>query len=224
MNEVEMDAKVALKATSREQRGSVAARRLRRAGELPANITGLGKEPRAVTVPAREFNAVRRSRAQLIPIDLEGEQLEVIVRELQLDTFGDHVLHVDFEEVRRGETLELEIPIDIVGEAAGAADGGVLEVKMDSVNVSCLPSAIPERIVVEVDRLEIDEEIRLRDLVLPEGVTLAEDQDEDEIIVLVSTPVGAEEEEEEAEDLEPAEAGSEPEVIHRGKEEEEDKD
>ena len=209
-----------LKARMRDERGSTAAKRMRREGELPANIAGLGKDPRAVAVSEHAFEKLYRSGAQLITIETPDESVEALIREVQLNAFGDKVLHIDFEEIQRGVTLQVEIPLEFFGEPVGVADGGIFQTVLDRLNVSCMPRNIPESIEIDVRELEAGSNITMADVVLPEGVTL-EDVEPDEVIAMVSLPVGDEDEEGE-EGEETAEGGSQPEVIGKGKEEEGD--
>jgi large subunit ribosomal protein L25 len=206
-----------LTARLREESGSRAARRLRRAGEIPAILIGQGKEPVQVAVPSFQFAKILRERTQLVTLDLGEERVEALVREVQFDTFGEKVLHVDFDRVTRGEELELEVPIEFFGDPAGSAEGGVFETRRNSLEIVCLPSAIPEKIEVDVTGLEIGAEILARDLTLPEGVTLVGDTEEDVIAVLAAPEIEVEEEAEEAEE-------GEPEILTEKKSDEEKED
>jgi large subunit ribosomal protein L25 len=207
-----------LKARMRDERGSTASKRMRRGGELPANIAGLGKDPRAVAVSEHAFEKLYRAGAQLITIETPEETLEALIREVQLNAFGDKVLHIDFEEIQRGVTLQVEVPLEFFGEPAGVADGGIFQTVLDKLNVSCMPRDIPDSIEIDVRELEAGSNVTVGDVVLPEGVTL-DDMEPDEVIAMVSMPA-SEEEEEAEEGEETAEAGSEPEVIGKDKQEE----
>lgn len=205
-----------LNARLREERGSRASRKLRRMGEVPGNLLGHGMEPVAVAVQSRELEAVVRGEGHLVTLAVDADPVEVLIRDIQFDAFGDKVLHVDFDRVIAGETVELDVSIEFYGEAPGVVDGGVFRVIRDEVRISCLPGAIPEMIEIDIRKLLAGEEVRLSDLVLPEGVALAED-DPDEIVCMISE---AEEEEEAVEDL-VEEAATSPEVIAKGREKEE---
>jgi large subunit ribosomal protein L25 len=191
---------------SREERGSAAARRMRREGELPANLTGLGMDPLALAIPEHAFELAQQHGARLVELDFDGEQVEALIREIQYDTFGDRILHVDLDRIARGHKLEVETPFDFFGTPAGADSGGIFQVLMDTVTVECLPSAIPENIEVDVRKLEIGDEIRIRDVLFPEGVVPV-DTEEDELVALVSEPQAADEEAEEGLELEEAAEG-----------------
>ena len=106
-------------ARTREERGSAASRRLRRAGEVPGILATQGQEPVPLAVGAHEFDKVLRSGAQLVTMHLDKEELEVLVREIQWDTFGEKLLHIDFDRVVRGEKLQVEIPLAVGRVIAG---------------------------------------------------------------------------------------------------------
>jgi len=212
-----MEENLVLKTRTRTELGSRASRRLRRAGELPALLSGSGEAPVSLAVATAEFLVYQRTAAQLVDLELEGEKVEVLVRDLQFDALGDKILHIDFDRVTRGQELELTVPITFFGEPKGAIEGGNFQTHLDNVNVRCLPRAIPEFIEVDVRDLDIGDEVRLRDLVLPEGVTLVSEEGE-EMVALVGAPAAAEEEEE----LLGEEAGVEPEVLTAKKEKEEE--
>lgn len=206
----------------REERGSAAARRLRRSGRLPANLSGLEAGPLAITIPEHEFELLQQHNVRLVAFELDGNPVEALIRDVQHDTFGDKVLHVDLERIERGESIEVEVAFDFFGEPAGAEEGGVFQVLMDAVTVECLPSAIPESIEIDVRKLAIGDEIRLRDVTFPEGVKPV-DLDPEELVALVSEPEG-EEEAAEGEEILGEGAASEPELIRRKEAEEEGED
>lgn len=205
-----------LSAKPREEFGSAAARRIRRRGELPANLTGLGQAPLAITVPEHDFVAAQHHHARVLALSLNGETVEALVREVQYDTYGDRVLHVDFNRIEAGRTIEVEVEFEFYGEAPGVAAGGIFQVQTGEVTVECLPTSIPDRIEVDVSRLQLGEVIRMRDVTFPEGVSPVE-MDPEQIVAQISEP---EEEGEGAEALEEG-ATAEPELIRRKESEEE---
>lgn len=188
-----------LKAQKRSQMGSRASRQLRAEGMLPANIQGDGMHV-DIAIGEREFLASRRAHVHLYDIEVDGEVESAVVRELQWDTFGDNLLHVEFKKVTRGVETESEVAI----EFAGMPKGGVVNHLMDTVTIRCIPSLIPDSLEVSVDGLEAGAHVKASQIVLPEGITLAIDADSD-----VATIVGGggdEAAEEEAEDGEAEEA------------------
>lgn len=207
-----------LNVTPREDRGSAAARRLRRSGRLPGNLSGLEDGPLAITIPEHEFELLQQHNVRLVAFEMDGNPVEALIRDVQHDTFGDRVLHVDLERIERGESIEVEVAFDFFGEPAGAEEGGVFQVLMNAVTVECLPSAIPDSIEIDVRKLEIGDEIRIQDVTFPEGVKPV-DLDPEELVALVSEQDVAEEEEEEEELLGEGTA-TQPELIRRKEEEE----
>ena len=201
-------------ARTRDERGSAASRRLRRAGEVPGILAGQGLDPVPLAVGAHEFDKVLRKGAQLVKMELGSEELEVLVREIQWDALGEKMLHIDFDRVKRGEKLEVEIPLEFYGEPVGAAEGGVFQTHLTSVNIACMPSAIPDSIEVIVTELGVGDEIRAKEIKLPEGVELA-GLDPETLVVNVTAQAIAEEEVDEVED---AEGEDEPEVLTEKKE------
>ncbi len=210
-----------LTARTREERGSAASRRLRRAGEVPGNLVGLGMDPVSLAVNTTAFDKLLRTGAQLVTMRLDSEELDVLIRDIQWDAMGEKMLHVDFDRVKRGQKIELEIPLEFFGEPIGAAEGGVFQVHVTGLNVECLPRAIPDKIEIDVTELEVGAEVRAKDIELPEGVTLAGIDPEMLIVNLTAQAV----EVEEPAEGEEAEGAAEPEVLTEKKEEsKEDKD
>ena len=206
-----------LEARVREERGSTAAKRMRRGGELPAKLAGLGQDARAIAVSEHSFEKLYRRGAQLLTIEMPDETVEALIREVQLNTFGDKVLHIDFEEIKRGVTLQVEVPLVFFGEPAGVAEGGVFQTILDKLNVTCLPKNIPASIEVDIRELATGENVTIGDVVLPEGVTI-DGLEPDDVVAMLSAPALDEEEDEEGDE---ETSGSEPDVINKGKEEEE---
>jgi large subunit ribosomal protein L25 len=210
-----------LKARNREEIGSAASRRLRRAGELPAVLAGAGKEAMPVAVSTHDFEFLQQGGTRVVTLDFGAQKVEALIREVQYDPMGENVIHVDFDRTVAGQTVEVEVRIEFFGEPVGVAAGGVFQARIDTVTVTCLPGAIPESLEVDVRELEIGGEVRVSDLDVPEGVEM--DLAPEEILAVVALPELIEEEEE-AEEVEVAPEGEEgePEVIGKKKEQEEE--
>lgn len=162
-----------LKAEIREERGKGPARRLRAAGRIPAVVYGQGEETRALSVDALELDRLfSRISVEntLINLEIDGTSTRVLVREVQAHPFKPRIDHVDFYEVRAGEKLNVEVPVQLVGTPEGVKSGGVLEQVLHVLPVVCIPSAIPESIEIDVSALEVGESIHVGDVTLPEGV------------------------------------------------------
>jgi large subunit ribosomal protein L25 len=215
-----------LKAEKRDVIGKKA-KRLRREGKMPAIIYGQGINPVAISMDAIEASKllVGFSRSQLLVIDVNGEKHTVLVRAKQYDPLTENMLHVDFLEVSMTETLRTVVPIEIIGEAPAVdAHGALIVTGQEELSIECLPGDLPEVITVDISGLmEIGDAIYVRDANVPPKVDVLTDPDE--LIVQASMPEAVvEEEEEEEELLEEELEGVEPEVIERGKREEEEEE
>ena len=190
---------------------------LRRAGQLPAVIYGKGFDPIAITLDLHSASKIlpRISSSHLIVVDVDGIEHNTLVRDKQREPITGGLLHVDFLEVSLTEKLRTVVIIHVEGEAPAVKNyNGVVIVGTEEIEVEALPRDLPERIVVDISTLaEIGDAIYVRDLVISPKVRVLSDPDE--IIVNVAAPVV----EVEAEEV--AVAVPEPEVIERGKKEEE---
>ena len=208
-----------LQGVVRDKLGSRHARKLRKQGRIPASLQGEGKQGVEFSISADEFLDARRHHEHLFDLSLgKGKPESAMVRELQWDTFGESIIHVEFRRVVRTRKTDVEVEL----EFSGHPKGGVLNHLVTHVTVSCLPTAIPDSIEVRVDDLEIGHPILAADLVLPEGATLA--MPGDTPIAVVSTVRAAdaepEAEAEAAEAAEGAEAEAAPEGGEPGSKEE----
>jgi len=170
-----------LSAALRQEHGKGPARRLRREGKVPAVIYGHGEATRSLTVDAHELERLF-SRIQventIISLKIDGERggpVRALVREVQMHPFRQEILHVDFFQVHAGERVYLEIPVRLVGTAAGVRAGGVLQQTLHEVEVRCLPDQIPEALEIDISALEVGESLHVSDLQVPEGVEIETD-------------------------------------------------
>jgi large subunit ribosomal protein L25 len=191
---------------------------LRREGKLPAILYGSTIEPTPVLMDLKSASNTlnRLPGSALVDINLEGEKLVSLVREKQRNALTGMITHVDFQIVSMKEKIRTEVSVEIRGEAPAVKNfNGILVQNVDELEVEALPGDLPERIVVDVSGLtNIGQSVLLRDIALPEKVTVLEDPD---LVLVVVTAPEAEEVVEVAEVL-----GEEPEVIEKGKKEEEE--
>ena len=197
----------------REQTGSLAARKLRRSGLVPAILYGHGEENVNLTVRSDEIGRIINHGTKLL--SLTGHISETaLLRDVQWDAFGVDILHIDLTRVSQSEAVEVTVPVETHGQAPGTSEGGVLAVVMHEVSILCPAAKIPDHIRVNVSNLHMGDAILAKDLQLPEGASLVEN--ESEVVVHVVPPtVGAEEE---------AEEEAEPELIRKEKEGESEED
>jgi large subunit ribosomal protein L25 len=203
-----------LRVEQRPHHGKRNNRRLRDSGRLPAVLYGHGEDCLSLSVAADQFEASLRHGTKVV--DLEGAASgKALLQDVQWDTFYQHVLHVDLLRVRAGERVTIDVPVELRGEAPGAREGGVIEQMLHSVEIEVELDAIPDKLHVNVNRLEVGGELKVSDIVdLPTGAKVLTNADE-MVVHCVMRAV----EEEEAAAVEGAAA--EPEVIGKGKEEEE---
>jgi large subunit ribosomal protein L25 len=177
-------------------------------------LYGHGEASVSLSLATDEVDASLRHGAKVV--DLEGAETgKALVQELQWDTFFQHVLHVDLLRVKAGEKVTIEVPIGLRGEAPGTRVGGIVELMLHSVEIEVPLDVVPDKLHVNVNHLEVDGELTLKDIAdLPPGATILAELDT--IVVHCKLPVVHEEDAEAGEG-----AVAEPEVIAKGKEEEE---
>ena len=192
-------AEASLQARRREETGKGVARRLRRAGRIPAVVYGKGMEPIPLSLDEQEtvllFESIPVANTILqLAID-DGETLRTLVREIQTHPFRPDVMHVDFLHLRRGIAIELSVPISLSGTPAGTRTGGRLDIVLHETHVRCTPANIPESLEADISELDIGGSLRLGDIALPEDVELLSGPDT--LVCHVATSWEPEEEEEE---------------------------
>lgn len=201
-----------LNVEGRELFGKKNTQRLRRSGKLPAVLYGHGQETVSLVLNEEELERALRHGARLF--ELKGKVNEsALVREMQWDTYADHVLHVDFVRVNRDEKLTVEVDLELRGEAPGTKVGGVVNLLAHTVEIETTPANIPESLTLNINSLELDQNLYAGDIEdLPAGAKILTDPE----LVLVECVIPQEIPEEE---LIPE--GAEPEIIGRKDEDEE---
>jgi large subunit ribosomal protein L25 len=184
-----------LVAEARDATGKGVARRLRTAGRIPAVVYGRGVESKSISIdPSALLRLLQSSGAginTLVELRLDGAARTVLVKELQRDPVRGRPLHADFYLVELDKTVEVSVPIRLVGKAQGVEFGGIVDHPLREIELECLPRAIPESVDVDVSALGIGDSIHVRDLVLPEGVQVRTDADQ--AVASVIAPSVAEE-------------------------------
>jgi len=210
--------KVILKAMPRNVKGKKV-KAMRRKGLLPAVIYGKHLDPLPIFLDEHEatMTLARLSTSSLVTLELDGKEYPALVREKQRDFIKNRLLHVDFLAVSMSEKLRTTVRIELVGTAPAVKDyNAVLVTGLEEVEVECFPADLPDRIEVDLSRLKnIGDGIYVRDLALSDKIRILEDADE---LIVVATSAEAEEEAEVAAEM------AEPEVIERGKKEEEEEE
>jgi large subunit ribosomal protein L25 len=203
-------------AEARETRGKNEAKRLRARGRIPAVVYAPGKENVAVSVSPRELAVVFKTGAAentLVDLELDGKKRKVILKDYQVHPVRPEFLHADFYEVALDKAIHVKVHIELQGVPVGVkTHGGMLEFITREILVSCLPLDIPKKFVVDVSALEINGEVRVSSVPMPDKVKALTDGD-----LLVAQVVTKHEEEAAAAPAEGATAAAEPEVAKKGK-------
>ena len=219
---------IVLQVHEREVSTKNANRRLRATGQVPAVVYGAGLDPVPIRVDQRKVEEILKTGAggnTVFLLQLHGtdQQRHAMIRELQSDAITGEMIHIDFQRIVMDQKVRVEVPIELFGEAIGVKnEGGLVDFVTREIEVECLPGQIPEHFEVDVTPLHIGQHVEAGELELPEGVELLVEPER--VIVSVSLRKIIEEEvEEEVEEEMLIEAETEePEVISRGKTEDED--
>jgi large subunit ribosomal protein L25 len=192
-----------LKAAPRGEFGSRGSRRLRREGLVPGVVYGGGEDARPFQAPERDVRTVLATGQALFDLEVEGaKSVPVVVKEQQLHPVRGTLQHLDLQEVKLDEEIQADVAIELEGAevAPGVKNGGVLEHVTREITVEALPTEIPERIVVDVSEMEINDTIQLSVVTIPDGVKLVSDEPEEVTIATLSPPRVEEEPEPEVEE------------------------
>ncbi|MFD5567039.1 50S ribosomal protein L25/general stress protein Ctc [Streptomyces cadmiisoli] len=195
---------VKLAAVSRTEFGKGAARRIRRDNNVPVVLYGHGTQPQHLTLPGHELLLALRTPNVLISLDIDGKTSELAIpKSVQRDPLKGFLEHVDLLLVKRGEKVNVEVPVHAEGELAPG--GNLLEHVLNALPVEAEATHIPESLSVSVEGLEAGASIHAKDIKLPKGVTLAVDEDAVVLQVLAAqaeeAPEGEEAVEGEAEEV-----------------------
>jgi large subunit ribosomal protein L25 len=194
---------VALTAEVREGTGKGAARAIRRAGRIPAVIYGDKQDPIAITLGYSEVLkqvSTGTFMSKLVDMEINGETIRTIPRDVQFEPVRDFIMHVDFLRLGKGAKVNVEVPVVFINEedTPGLSAGGVLNVVRYTIELNCPASAIPAEIEVDIGALEMGDSVHISEITLPEGVTSVID-DRDFTIASIAAPVAEVVEEEELE-------------------------
>jgi large subunit ribosomal protein L25 len=193
------EGRTTLNVKKRNGGGSAHARRLRAAGEVPGVLYGDGKQAHPFSIGERELRRVLTGEHGLhaiLDIVIEGSQKphHAVLKDYQLHATRNRLLHVDFHEVRLDRPIHAQVVVELVGQAQGAIEGGVLQQPTREINVEALPMEIPDRITLDVSSLNIGDALRVSDIPAQDGVTLLDDAEL--VLASVTVPTRVEEPEE----------------------------
>lgn len=199
-----MSMNATLSAEKRTESGKGVSRQLRAAGRIPAVVYGQGEEGLSLSLDAHEadllFHRISVENT-IVNLDVDGEEepISTLVREVQTHPFKSAILHVDFYRIQKGVELEVEIPVHTEGTPIGVKDsGGLLQLVIHELPVACIPSRIPDSIVIDVSGLDVGDVLHVSDIDFPEGVRAL--IEEERTLATVNLPRAAAAEDEEAEE------------------------
>ena len=203
--------------------GTSASRRLRRSGQIPANLYGGGKDPTPLSL---EESRIRKQieneafAAHILTVKVEDEESQAVLKSVHRDPVTNRVIHMDFQRISARSEIHMHVPLHFVNEedCPGNRAGGIVTHLLVEVEVGCLPKDLPEYIEVDMASLDVGDSVHLSELALPEGVhlmALVHNPDNDQPVVSVQPPQKLEVEEvaeEEELDLEEVPAAETPEA------------
>lgn len=153
-----------LKAEKREGTGKYANRALRAQGLTPCVVYGKAEETTAIAICTRELSRFVETGEPMVKLELGGEVKDVVIKEVQYNTFMTELVHADFNILHAGQKTTVTVPVEVKGTAAGAAVGGAVELEIHEIDVICLPKDIPHKITIDVRNLELNGIITVADL------------------------------------------------------------
>ncbi len=204
---------VRLKAEKRDGAGKGVARKIRATGNVPAVLYGPTQEAVPLQVKERElWHALHTDAGTnvLLNLAVDGDTYLAMPREVQRDIVRGTLLHVDFLEIRRDVEIQVDVPVQLVGDSRGVNEGGVVEHHLWELHVECLPANVPESIEADVTDLGVNDALHVSEITAPDGVTILTSPEE-VVVTVVPPPVMAlpEEEVEVPEGVEGAEEAAE---------------
>ena len=218
---------ITITAEPRAERGKGAARRLRASGRIPAIVYGAGKDATAVSMKPKDLDRILHSSTghnTIFKVEIGSqEESPAMIVDWQHDPVRDDLLHVDLERIDLSKKLKVKVPVHAEGEPKGVkTEGGLMEIVTREIEIECLPDDIPEHFVVDVQDLVIGQNVRASQVPISDKVELRSSPDTVicHVIALRTSEAEAEAEEEGV----PAEEAAEPEVLKKGKPEEESKE
>jgi len=192
--------------------GSRTARKYRKSGLIPAILYGHKQESLMFLLDKKEFIKTLNSGVKMVSLKWNSSEETALIKDVQFDTFGKEILHIDFVRIALTEKVTTQVPIVLYGTSQGVKEGGILDHSMKEVEVECLPTEIPKEIRINVSELKIKDSLHMKDIELPPNVKVLENPD----AIVVSVHFAVEEKEVPEEEL-----VAEPEVLTARKPEEE---
>jgi len=151
--------------------GSNACKKVRNSGDVPGVLYGEKKESVHVQFSNDDFVAFQKQKDPILTLKMDDKSQEAIVQKVQYDSFGDEVVHVDFLRISPEKEITVSVDISFRGTPAGVQMGGTTNIRLKKLSVRCLPNNVPAEIVVDISHLGVEEQYRVKDLVVNEKYT-----------------------------------------------------
>ena len=215
---------ITVQAKPRQPGTKNAARRVRKAGMVPATVYGAGKAPVSVSLDPKQIAQILHSKSghnTIFELQMDGDNAMAMIVDWQNEPIKGALLHVDVKRIAMDKKLTVNVPIVLVGEAFGVkTEGGILEQVLREIEIECLPSDIPDTIEVNVSELRSGQNLRVKDL--PHSGNIDFLTEEDEVVAHIVHVKEVAETSPEAAGAEAAAGAAEHEVIKKGKQETEE--
>lgn len=194
--------------------GSLKAQKNRKSGLIPAILYGHKQESMMFLLNEKEFSTALNTEAKMVNLKWDSSEEIALIKDVQFDTFGRKILHVDFVRIALTERVTTHVPVVLYGTSPGVKEGGILDHALKEIEIECLPTEIPKNIRINISELAIGNTIHITDLELPANAKVLGNPD----AIVVSVHFATEEKETPEEEI-----SSEPEIIsgHKPEKEEE---
>ena len=161
----------------RKEQGTSAARRTRLRGRVPAVLYHSGVEATPLSMDRKALYKALKTGQMIFEVTVEEQPQFVLLKEIQYHPVTDEVIHIDLQKVKEDEKISLEVAIRGVGESQGVKLGGILVQLLNSVTIKCKPSEIPEFLEIDVAEMEMNTNLFVKDITLPEDVEMITAED-----------------------------------------------
>ncbi len=197
-----------LKIQDRETTGTKNAKSLRKKGLIPGVLYYKGEDTINISIMKMDLHQAFNSGQRIFEIESSGNKQYVMVKDLQYHPVTDEIIHIDFMRVRRSEKIKISVPLILVGDAAGIKEGGLLFQSMNQIEIECFPTDVPEKIDLDISKLEINNSYSVADVKVPnDDISIVSAPELN--IVSINTPAAEEEpESDEGQVIEDEEIGS----------------
>ena len=159
-------------------------KRKRREGFLPVEIYGKGVENIHAFMRLKDFEKLPHGESFLLIAKINGQERLCFLKEVQYGYLGDNPIHVDLLDISHLERIEMELPLEFVGKPIGVEKGGTFEILMHTLSVKADPRSAPEKITVDVSKLDLGDVLKVKDLTLPEEIEVLDEPEENLCVVV----------------------------------------